>query len=149
MSNKILSYRSLLAHGAQDTILLSTKKGEVGYRIVKFQLLTWVAGHSGSETESTVKIYKESQSTIDSVVDFSDNRLLGAGVLGYDADISIYPPTRIVTFDSEIFNQDIFVTHSNLHADVAPVNYYIELEVIKLDESQAMVATLKDIRNNS
>ena len=146
--SRIISFRGLIAHNAQERISLETIRGEKGYRIVKFQLLTWVAGHSGSETESTVKIYKEQQSTIDSVVNFSDNRLLGAGILGYDADISIYPPTRIVTFDSEIFNQDIYVTHSNLHADVAPVNYYIELEKFDLALDESTVATLKDIRNS-
>jgi hypothetical protein len=51
-------------------------------------------------------------------------------------------------FDHEIFNQDIFVTHNDNEGSLA-INYYLELEVIKLDESQAMVATLKDIRNNS
>jgi hypothetical protein len=110
--------------------------------------MTWVAGHTSSEAESTVKIYKIKQTTIDSVVDFSDNTLLGAGVLGYDADISIYPPTRIVTFDGEIFNQDIYVTHSNLHPDVSPCNYYIELEQVNLDLNESTVATLKDIRNS-
>jgi len=39
MSNRILCYRGLLACGGQETILLSTKKGEVGYRITKFQLM--------------------------------------------------------------------------------------------------------------
>jgi hypothetical protein len=146
--SRIVSFRGLLAHGAQERISLGTIRGQTGYRIIKFQLLTWVAGHSGSETESTVKIYKIEQDIIDSVVNFSDNTLLGAGVLGYDADISIYPPTRIVTFDSEIFNQDIFVTHSNLHTDVAPVNYYLELEQMPLASDEATVATLKDIRNN-
>jgi len=37
MSNRILSYRGLLAEAGQDTILLTTKKGEVGYKIIKFQ----------------------------------------------------------------------------------------------------------------
>jgi hypothetical protein len=144
----IKTFRGLIAHGAQDTIVLHTNNGSTGYRIVKFQLMTWVAGHTSSEAESTVKIYKIKQTTIDSVVDFSDNTLLGAGVLGYDADISIYPPTRIVTFDGEIFNQDIYVTHSNLHPDVSPCNYYIELEQVNLDLNESTVATLKDIRNS-
>jgi len=145
--SKILSFRGLLEHGGQDQINLETIRGTTGYKIVKFQLMTWVAGHTSSETESTVKIYKIKQTTIDSVVDFGDNRLLAAGVLGYDADISIYPPTRIVTFDNQIFNQDIYVTHSNLHADVAPCNYYIELESMDLNMDEATVATLTNIRN--
>jgi len=34
-----------------------------------------------------------------------------------------------------------------LHGDVAPVNYYIELEQMKLDLNENTVDTLKDIRN--
>jgi len=149
MSNRILSYRGLLADGGQDTILLSTKKGEVGYRITKFQMMNPEAGASASELESTIKIYKEEQSSVDAEIDFSDNRLLGAGQLGTHASFGTYGQSTIIVFDQEIFNQDIYVTHKNLHSDVAACNYYIEVEVIKLDESQAMVATLKDIRNNS
>ena len=47
------------------------------------------------------------------------------------------------------FNQDIYITHTNLHADAGPVNYYIELEQIKLDLNENTVATLKDIRNQA
>jgi len=149
MSNKILTYKGLMANATQETILLSTRKGEVGYRIRKFQLMSKNFGHSAYEVESTVKIYKDEQSTINSTVDFSDNRLLAAAQLGVSGDPGVYGVAKIAIFEQEIFNQDIYITHSNEHSDAAPVNYYLELEVIKLDESQAMVATLKDIRNNS
>ena len=45
-----------------------------------------------------------------------------------------------------IFNQDIYVTHKDV-AVGQTVNYYIELEQIKLDLNENTVATLKDIRN--
>jgi len=144
----IKTFRGLIVDGGQDTIVLHTNDGSTGYRIVKFQLMTWVAGHTSSEAESTVKIYKVEQSVVDSVCDFSDNTLLGAAILGYDADISIYPPSLgPIVFDQEIFNQDIYITHKNQHPDLTPVNYYIELEQMKLDLSESTVATLKDIRN--
>jgi hypothetical protein len=142
----IKTFRALIEDGGQDTIRLSTNDGLTGYRIVKFQLMTWVAGHSASETESTVKIYKRKQDTIDSGVDFNDQGLIGAATLGYSANIATYPITQLVVFDNEIFNQDIFVTHNNEHTDLAPINYYIELEQVKLDLSEATVATLKDMR---
>ena len=47
---------------------------------------------------------------------------------------------------NEIFNQDIYITHVDSDAS-APINYYIELEQIKLDLNENTVATLKDIRN--
>jgi len=149
MSNRILSYKGLMADGAIETILLSTQKGEVGYRIHKFQLMSSNFGHSSYEAESTIKIYKEEQSTAGSSVDFSDNRLIAAAQIGISGDPAVYGAAKVVVFDQEIFNQDIYITHKNQHSDNAAVNYYLELEVIKLDESQAMVATLKDIRNNS
>ena len=51
-----------------------------------------------------------------------------------------------VVFDNEIFNQDIYITHTDAHA-TGECNYYIELEQIKLDLNENTVATLKDIRN--
>ena len=34
-----------------------------------------------------------------------------------------------------------------MHPDSRPVNYYVELEQMKLDLNENTVATLKDIRN--
>lgn len=152
MSNRILSYKGLLADGGQDTILLSTKKGEIGYRIKKFQVFPSQPGQVSYE--SVVQLWKESQSSISTsavVVDFSDNRLLGAGYYGQYSTISSANQNDTVVFDQEIFNQDIYVTHTNVEGAGAAneMNYYLELEIIKLSEDQAMVATLKDIRNNS
>jgi hypothetical protein len=140
MSNRILSYKGKLADGGLDTILLSTKKGEVGYRITKFQIIDGAPGTINAEL--VAKIYKEEQTGATGDVDFSDNRLLA--VAYYTRAQSMLP---IIIFDQEIFNQDIYVTAIDIGA-AAECNYYLELEVIKLDESQAMVATLKDIRNN-
>ena len=142
MSNRILSYRGLLAHTAEDTILLSTKKGEVGYRITKFELFP---KNFNVDDEYNMQIWKvPGQQT--SQVDFSDNRLLAAGYIETvgGATEGVNP---VIIFDQEIFNQDIYVAMGAQSGNAC--NYYIELEVIKLDESQAMVTTLKDIRNNS
>jgi hypothetical protein len=146
MSNRILSYRGLLADGGQDTILLSTKKGEVGYRILKLEILTNLPG-AGSDYESCVKVFKDPQSSVTGVVDFSNNRLLGVAFMSGDS-ASVTAVQETIIFDRELFNQDIYVTH-NESVGSQGMNYYMELEVIKLSEDQAMVATLKDIRNNS
>jgi hypothetical protein len=147
MSNRILSYRGLLADGGQETILLSTKKGEVGYRILKFQLMPGEPGDGAGE--HVMKIYKEEQSSIDGKIDFSDNRLLAAAHIANSATTySNYSGWPSIIFDQEIVNQDIYITHED-SGGAGKINWYLELQVIKLDESQAMVATLKDIRNNS
>ena len=140
----IKSFRGLLVHGGQDTVPLQTNNGLTGYRIVKFQLMPDESG--GHTAESTVKIYKSKQSTITTLVDFSDNRLLAAGFISNHTAAYIYPPGDQIIFENEVFNQDIFITNSDRSGD-APCNYYIELEQINLALDEATVATLKDIRN--
>ena len=143
MSNRILSYRGLLADGGQDTILLSTKKGEKGYRIIKLELFPNEPGQQGMS--NTVKIYKVFQSAINNTVDFSDNRLLAAAYYQEDANPA-YPSALDVVFDQEIFNQDIYVTNRDTDGD-RNVNYYIELEQVPLTEDQALVTIVKNLRN--
>ena len=51
----------------------------------------------------------------------------------------------VIIFDREIFNQDIYISSYDDHGDVN-VNYYLELEVIPLDDAGAEYTTLKDMR---
>ena len=139
----IKTFRGLIADGGQDTILLHTNDGSTGYKITKFQLMHNEPGEQ--QAEHTVKIYKTKQTTIDNTVDFSDNTLLGAGYIAENSSL-VYPVSTIIVFDKEIFNQDIYLTHEDTLASRG-VNYYIELEQVKLDLSENTVATLKDIRN--
>ena len=140
----IKSFRGLIAHGAQDTLVLHTNNGSIGYRIVKFELMP---NQPGVDNMSfVVKIYKIPQSTVDGKVDFSDNTLLGAGY--YESEPSSYADESTIIFDGEIFNQDIYITCNETHQPGNEiVNYYIELEQIKLDLSESTAASLKDIRN--
>jgi hypothetical protein len=134
-----LSYRGLLADGAQDTILLSTRKGEAGYRITKFQL---IPQSPGNNIDSVVKIWKTEPDAASSTIDFSDNRLLAVAWNYNDT----YETQNIIMFDNQVFNQDIYIQH---HEDksAGSINYYFELERIKLSEHDAMVATITNIRN--
>ena len=136
----IKTFRGLMADDTQDTIVLHTNDGSTGYRIVKFQVMP----KTDSLIETTMKIYKTSQATITSDMDFSDNTLLAAAF--YAQTASIDANKEVVIFDTEIFNQDIYIT-LKAHSSAAELNYYIELEQIKLDQSANTVATLKDIRN--
>ena len=138
------SFRGLIADGAIDTITLHTNTGATGYRIKKLQIITKTPG-AGSDYESCIKIYKIPQTAVDAVVDFSDNTLLGVAYMSGDS-ASVTAVQETIIFDSEIFNQDIYITHSELSASQA-CNYYLELEQVKLDINENTVATLKDIRN--
>ena len=138
----IKTFRGLLADGGQDRIRLSTIKGKVGYRIVKCQIIGAEPGQQ--HMEHTVKIYKDEQSTINNAINFSDSSLLGAAYI-QDADAYANPSSIEVIFDREVFNQDIYVTHEDTTGS-EPCNYYIELEVIPLDDAGAEYTTLKDMR---
>jgi len=141
--SRIISFRGLLTDGTQERISLETIRGEKGYRIVKFQLM---APDSSEDIESTVKIYKEIQTTINDDIDFSDNRLLAAGIIVQSAGSTLYKFQQITIFDGEIFNQDVYVTLAGGDYN-SKINYYFELEQIDLALDESTVATLKDIRN--
>ena len=139
----IKTYRGLVADGAQDQIRLQTIKGKVGYKITKFQLM--VTSPGSADVESCVKIFKESQGTPTNLIDFTDSTLLAAG---YTMDSGSVANTRLpatVIFDNEVVNQDIFVTNFAASGS-ASCNYYLELEVIPLDDLSAEYTTLKDMR---
>ena len=141
----IKTFRGLMADGAIDTISLHTNDGSIGYRIVKMQTIP--GAPMAADAEHVIKIYKVPQTTADGVVDFSDQTLLAVGTVANETDGKLYPININVIFDGEIFNQDIYITHSDLLTGTT-CNYYIELEQVKLDLSENTVATLKDIRNS-
>ena len=138
----IKTFRGKIADGAQDTILLHTTDGSTGYRIVKFEMLP---PDSHENVESTMKIYSVSQTSIDDDIDFSDQTLLAAGILLFPQHSS-NTAAKAIIFDKVTFNQDIYITLSG-HGYQASINYYLELEQVKLDMNENTVATLKDIRN--
>ena len=141
----IKTFRGKLEDGAQDRIRLATIQGKVGYRISKFQIVEEAPG-AGSGRESVVKIYNTEQSTIDGTVDFTDPTLLG---VAWQTQIrNLYPSAEGIIFDTEIFNQDIYVTNVDVDGSHA-MNYYIEVEAIPLTDMQAEYTTIKDLRANS
>ena len=139
----IKSFRGLLADNANETISLHTNDGSTGYRIKKFEIIAQKPGNV--HNESVVKIYSIPQSSVDAFIDFSDNTLLAAGYYRDDSS-RVYSQSDTVVFDNMTFNQDIYITHVDVEVGES-INYYIELEKIKLDLSENTVATLKDIRN--
>jgi hypothetical protein len=138
---RIVSYRGLLANGGKNTIPLHTNDGKTGYKVVKFRIINSIPGGAGAE--NVMKIFKTDQVTVDSSVDFSDNTLLGVATWGQNADHGAW--TNSTIFDNEIFNQDIYVTHKDEQGGSA--NYYIELEQMDITEDQALVAIVKNLRN--
>ena len=141
----IKSFRGLIADGAQERVRLSTNDGLTGYKINKFEIFPHKPGQES--VESTVLLWKEKQDTVSTTavdVDFNAPLLLAAACFHDSSSESNLNPLYVV-FDNETFNQDIYVTHTDTNSAIA-INYYIELEQVKLDLNEATVATLKDMR---
>jgi len=124
------SFRGRLVDDGQDKIRIEGATGEIAWRITKFSLLA--TAPSEITQASTVQIWREEQSTIVSTIDFRNNELLAAGIYhggtGTAAPRSVFMDT---IFDNQLFSRNIFVTHSDVHDD-ALINYYIELEEVKV-----------------
>jgi len=140
----IKTFRGLIPNGAQDIIVLHTNDGSTGYIIRSFRIIG--ADPISNEDEGVVKIYSTSQSTFTSTIDFNDQTLLAVGVWTSRATTRSYPLNEVIIFDNMVFNQDIYIT-SIEQATGNALNYYLELEQVKLDLNENTVATLKDIRN--
>jgi len=139
----IKSFRGNIESGNVQTIPLHTNDGSTGYKIVKFEAM--FENHAGLTTEATLKIYSVNQTSVDGVIDFSDQTLLGAAFIENNNTTTSFGGKTII-FDNMIFNQDIYVTYIEAGSAQAG-NYYIELEQVKLSLDENTVATLKDIRN--
>jgi len=136
---------SALGNNAVDRISLSTNDGSTGYRVVKFVIFPNQPG--AVDTEGIVKIFKVPQSTVDGLVDFEDQTLIGAAYYTQYAGQPYDTNAMIIVFDSEIVNQDIYIVYDEISATQQKMNYYLELDQVKLDLNESTVATLKDIRN--
>lgn len=139
----IKTFRGKLASDGMDTVVLHTRDGSTGYRIVKLKLFP---SNPDSGYETVIKVYSTENNTNVTTpsitADFSDNELLAAA--WYERSGNQTGHINIV-FDNMIFNQDIYVTCKC--GQSGTMNYYLELEQIKLDLNENTVATLKDIRN--
>jgi len=140
--HKVHSFRGLLGDGGQDEINLERSNVNLAYRIVKFEI---IAASPGDKTqESTVKIYREEQSSITATIDFTDTDLLGAAIY-HDESSEAYPVTLVVIFDNTLFSRNIYVTHKD-HSVAESMNYYIELEEVPVNAATLMQLKLQVAR---
>jgi hypothetical protein len=144
----IKTFRGLLAGDEQVTIRLGTNQGLIGYKITKFQVMPYDVDGSDSH-ETSVKIFKYKQTTFNPDIDFNDPTMLAAAY--YVRSLNTAAPyvalisEQSVIFDNVKFNQDIYVSMATGQSGTK-INYYLELEQVKLTVDEAAVATLKDIR---
>jgi len=140
----IKTFRGLLADGGQDRIRLSTIKGKVGYRIIKFQSIP--EDPAGTAPEGVAKVFLKEQTAVTDKINFTDSDLLAVAYYS-GGSATNYPQDLVIIFDSQVFNQDIYITSIDSN-DTANINYYLELEVIPLDDAGAEYTTLKDMRQS-
>ena len=136
------TFKGRIANTGIETIRLSTNDGLTGYKVVKFQLMP-VTPHN-TPYENIVQVFTTEPGSASSTMDFTNPTLLAAGYTTGSSSTS-NSEDMLTIFDNMIFNQDIYITNSA--PDTATeINFYLELEQIKLDLSEATVATLKDMR---
>jgi len=145
----IKSFRGQIASGDSIKIRLHTNNGLTGYIVKDFRIMG--ANPTVNEDEAVVKLFSVQPvdatgvPTADALVDLSSPTLLAVGLYTGGATTRSYPINEIVIFESTKINQDVYLTSVETVTG-NPVNYYIELEQIKLDTTEATVATLKDMR---
>jgi len=132
--HKVHSFRGLLGDGGQDEISLERSNLNLAYRITKFQL---IAKNPGAESqESTVKIYREEQTSSTTTIEFTDTDLLAAAIY-HDQSSSSYPVSLVVIFDNTLFSRNIYVTHKDYEEDQY-INYYLEIEEVPVGAATLM-----------
>ena len=141
----IKTFKNKLATGEQDTIRLSTNQGKIGYKIIKFELISPSPGTNTCELIG--KVFTREQLTIDGGIDFANSELLACAYFAIAS--STFNSTDYLIFDNVKVNQDIFVTAFDASGNGIDTNYYLELEQFNLSENEATVATLKDMRGSN
>jgi hypothetical protein len=128
-TGKMHSFKGLIPNGEQRKISIQGSVGSIAWKINKFQIIQKEPGTN--HAEAIVKIFREEQSTIDAVINFDNSELLAAGY--YEDNESVtYNHSTTVIFSNELFSRNIHITsfHATSHTD--PMNYYIELEEVKI-----------------
>lgn len=136
----------MLAIGTTQEIRLKTLKGKVGYKITKFQTISNRPG--GADTTTITTIMNKANGVDDGIatIDLSNPSIMA---VSYSMTGSSTTETshETIVIDSAITNQNMFITAGDPDGGTVAVNYYIELETMALNDTQATQLTLKALRN--
>jgi len=124
------SFRGLLGDGEQEKIRIEGATGDIAWRITKFQVMS-ENPYAGDAAEHIVKIYRETQTAIDGVVNFTDDELLGVAIINNHTSGYQDPSIPVIIFDNALFSRNIHITHADVQSALS-CNYYIELEEVKV-----------------
>ena len=131
------------------TIRLRTNKGETGYKIKKLELFPTQPGIANVENVVQVFTVPYTETNTSATPNFDNPTLIGAAYFQDNASSAV-PSSKVVVVDNVTFNQDIYITHRDISNSTpgsgTAVNYYVELDQMKLNIGESTVATLKDMR---
>jgi len=145
MSKKLSFKGSIIPGTDEQKIKLSTMNGKRGYKITKFQIFASQPGATGAGSyEYLCQVFSRKTSP-SAVVDFTNGDLMAVAYLEGNAS-NQYTDNQEIIFDNEMTNQDIFVTGVDVGGGTEPVNYYLELETMSLNDTESTQLTLKDLR---
>ena len=137
----IKTFRGKLTDCGQDKIYLAGVEPDIGYRLIKFQMINDIPGTL--DFENVLKIYKTKQDPVDAVVDITDDSLLAAAFTSGDATANNYPEDQTVVFDRIVVNQDLYVTNKEVSGNASLQNYYLEFEEVKMSGSEQAVVNFE------
>jgi len=127
-TGKVHSFRGFLVDGGQDEINIQGSVGAIAWRISKFQI---IRHKPTASTDHVVKIFQDEQTTVptsSATIDLRDASMLAVAALSGTAFGEYYVT---IIFDNQLFNRDIYVTHTDNDGSEG-CNYYIELEEVKV-----------------
>ena len=132
----IKTFRGKLASSDIQKIRLGTNDGLIGYKINKFQLFPPTPG--STSYENVVQVFTEEPDSASAPVTFDNPLLLASAYMEGNAS-NQYNDMINVVFDHVKFNQDIYVTNVDVDGDTEAVNFYLELEQVKLTKMKQLL----------
>ena len=134
---KIKTFRGQIADSNQERIYLAGGESDTGYKIVKIMLMPKQPGVTSAE--NVVKVFSKKQAIADisGEIDLRDDSILAVAV--YESEPSSYSDYKYVIIDDKVINQDIYITNDDARGGAEAVNFYLELEEVKMSNGEQAV----------
>jgi len=133
-TGKVHSFKGLLADGQHRKIGIQGSVGSIAWRITKFQTMT--NAPKTSDHVGITKLWREeptSASITATTIDFDEDKLLACS-LWREGNLLTEMQTTTVIFDNALFVRNLWVSTVDADGSVG-MNYYIELEEVKLSQA--------------
>jgi hypothetical protein len=140
------TFRGELETGTLNTIRITHRDGKTGYKIRTFEVMPTTG--ENALVEGIIQIFTIKQPASPTTINFGNPTLIAAATYGDDSNNS-YRFAKSIIFDQVTFNQDIYIYYYNSAGGSIVMNYFVELEQIRLDDEEATAVILKNFRNSN